>query len=1121
MTAITKNLGLIKAIHEGVNPPQNIKILWYNTNPSVYKHFYYDTVATAWLPLAGSGGGGSGTIITVNGQTGPNVILDTDSIAEGLANLYFTDERAQDAIAAAFDNSGDVAFSYDDAGNLISANVNPGLDATLIGNGDVNNTQLSYLNSLSGNIQDQLDLLQTAPTLQEVTDEGNTTTNDIEFGAGKGILLPNGSRLREGTTDAQFGGSKGIAQICAVGYELKWEAGRLYVMDGNGLLIRHSLYNFTTLPSVTDDSSFGYYVGSLWSLDNGVTYICTDSTPSNAVWEIYEATPQVNSDWNATSGIAQILNKPVIDSIPSNGSSNAVSSDGVFDALALKADLVAGKVPSSQLPSYVDDVLEYANFASFPVTGETGKIYVTLDTNKTYRWSGTAYTEISAQQLQVIDVNNFASLPATGASNTLYQTVNDNKLYRWSSATSSYIIMNGSSSPTIPLPEEGAQLFVDLATTEALKACTYNNGTAGVLATLTGSANGILSELTAVGNVDQVIPTADMFILVKNQFNAVQNGIYAIQQLGSSTTPFILERIDDYDETVEIYPSQVTVNGGAVNINKIFTQKTIDPVIGTNNIVFEEISPSTTQETPVIFVHTVTSAALPACTYAAGTLVPSKPGYRASLTANAAGALGTINGVAIAAGTKILVKNQADPAQNGDYIVIKPGSNAGGWISFILRWRLERISYTSQQMLFTVKEWCVNSPSSTNFGERYTLTNTSFLNSQVGTTPLNFSLQPGTSGIALSTSVVKHQVKAAVALTIGQAVYVSSANGTNMIVSKSDYTAEATSSKTMGLIAQNLSINGIGDVVTEGLLAGLNTSTAVAGDPVWLGAAGNLLFGLANKPAAPNHMVFIGIVTRANISNGEIFVKVQNGFEIEELHNMQDVSYSSTVDADSLLIKDNATSLWKRLSLTDLKAFLKTYFDSIYTTTAAVATQISTALSGYATQSWVTTQIAASSGGGGGQAFSPQSISGCDSAPTAGTNQYYYQTISEITKTISKMVIWGYSGTDTVLAGVYRGRLRGPLQTSPLTLIGQGSIVADLGPNIINLTPVAGQNLNITAGEYLVVGIYTGGTSFRFFYKPGFNDIYVGQTSTTDLTTSMPDNPSNAGSAIRFACTLY
>lgn len=56
----------------------------------------------------------------------------------------------------------------------------------------------------------------------------------------------------------------------------------------------------------------------------------------------------------------------------------------------------SGKVPSAQLPSYVDDVLEYADFSSFPATGESGKIYVAKNTNLTYRWGGTNYVEISA-----------------------------------------------------------------------------------------------------------------------------------------------------------------------------------------------------------------------------------------------------------------------------------------------------------------------------------------------------------------------------------------------------------------------------------------------------------------------------------------------------------------------------------------------------------------------------------------------------------------------------------------------------------------------------------------------------------------------------------------------------
>jgi hypothetical protein len=55
-----------------------------------------------------------------------------------------------------------------------------------------------------------------------------------------------------------------------------------------------------------------------------------------------------------------------------------------------------GRVPSSQLPSFVDDVLEFPTLGDFPETGESGKIYIALDTNKTYRWGGTTYVEISA-----------------------------------------------------------------------------------------------------------------------------------------------------------------------------------------------------------------------------------------------------------------------------------------------------------------------------------------------------------------------------------------------------------------------------------------------------------------------------------------------------------------------------------------------------------------------------------------------------------------------------------------------------------------------------------------------------------------------------------------------------
>jgi len=166
------------------------------------------------------------------------------------------------------------------------------------------------------------------------------------------------------------------------------------------------------------------------------------------------------------------------------------------------------------------------------------------------------------------------------------------------------------------------------------------------------------------------------------------------------------------------------------------------------------------------------------------------------------------------------------------------------------------------------------------------------------------------------TSSVKHEVKAGVPLLKGQAVYVTGstgASGTNMIVGKASYLSEATSSKTLGLIAQDLNTNDFGFVITEGLLEGIDTSTALPGDPVWLGANGNLLFGLTNKPSAPLHMVYLGVVTRAQQNNGEIFIHVQNGFELEELHNVKITS----VQPNDVILWNSLTNLWENGSIRD------------------------------------------------------------------------------------------------------------------------------------------------------------------------------------------------------------
>jgi hypothetical protein len=210
------------------------------------------------------------------------------------------------------------------------------------------------------------------------------------------------------------------------------------------------------------------------------------------------------------------------------------------------------------------------------------------------------------------------------------------------------------------------------------------------------------------------------------------------------------------------------------------------------------------------------------------------------------------------------------------------------------------------------------------------------------------------------TEQIRDTVKAEVAINKGQAVYISGANGTNQLVSLASNTSEPLSSKTLGLAMQNLAINGIGAIITEGLLGGLNTSTATAGDPVWLGVSGNLIYGLASKPVAPAHLVYIGVVTRVNSSNGEIYVKIQNGFELQELHN---VLISSVANNEGLFY-ESSTSLWKNKSIATVLGYTPISLTSLSgvsplsynnTTGAFSIAQATTSVNGYLSSTdWTT-----------------------------------------------------------------------------------------------------------------------------------------------------------------------
>jgi len=149
-------------------------------------------------------------------------------------------------------------------------------------------------------------------------------------------------------------------------------------------------------------------------------------------------------------------------------------------------------------------------------------------------------------------------------------------------------------------------------------------------------------------------------------------------------------------------------------------------------------------------------------------------------------------------------------------------------------------------------------------------------------------------------------------LTKGTVVYISGSTGQNPTVSKAIATGDATSAQTLGIMTADLSNNSNGYVTIIGLVSNINTSAFTDGQQLYLSptTAGTYT---ATKPHAPDHLVYIDVVERAHPTQGKIFVKVQNGYEMDELH---DVSAQNPTNGQ-VLIYNESTSLWEKHTITD------------------------------------------------------------------------------------------------------------------------------------------------------------------------------------------------------------
>lgn len=209
-----------------------------------------------------------------------------------------------------------------------------------------------------------------------------------------------------------------------------------------------------------------------------------------------------------------------------------------------------GKVPASQLPSFVDDVIEAANFAALPAEGEGGKIYVTLDDNKTYRWGGTTYVEISAG-LALGETQGTAYEGSKGAANAaaIASHTGNSDIHVTISDKSAWNAKYDKPGTGIPSTDMSAEVQASLALADS--AIQEHQDISGKADKVASATNGNFAGLDANGNLTDSGSKAADFATAA-QGGKADTAIQSVKVNGTALTPDANKAVD-----VEV-PERVT-----------------------------------------------------------------------------------------------------------------------------------------------------------------------------------------------------------------------------------------------------------------------------------------------------------------------------------------------------------------------------------------------------------------------------------------------------------------------------------------------------------------------------------------------------------------------------------
>jgi hypothetical protein len=155
--------------------------------------------------------------------------------------------------------------------------------------------------------------------------------------------------------------------------------------------------------------------------------------------------------------------------------------------------------------------------------------------------------------------------------------------------------------------------------------------------------------------------------------------------------------------------------------------------------------------------------------------------------------------------------------------------------------------------------------------------------------------------------------KTGATLTKGTVVYIDGGQGNLPTITKALATGDSTSAQTYGIVRNDITNNNNGYVVVAGRISDLDTQAYTEGTQLYLSPTTAGTF-TSTKPYAPQHLVYVGIVVRAHPTQGVVEVKIQNGYELDELHNVA----AQTPSNNDGLFWEASTSLWKNKSISTI-----------------------------------------------------------------------------------------------------------------------------------------------------------------------------------------------------------